>query len=114
MTRSRAGPWRIDKAGVILRVRVTPKAAGDGIDGMCETPAGMALKVRVRAPADKGAANAAVEKLVAHWLGVPRTHIAIEAGGNSRVKTLRIGGDIGAVSTLLAQRAGEWNTGKGA
>ena len=42
---------------------------------------------------DKGKANAALEKLVAAWLGVPRTTVTVSAGFTQRLKTLRIEGE---------------------
>lgn len=101
MTDAAAGLWRAGKGGVSLRVRVTPKAGSDAVDGLCDTPAGPALKVRVRAIADKGEANASVEKVVAAWLGLPRTHVAVAAGGKSRVKSLQIDGDAAALGALV-------------
>jgi uncharacterized protein YggU (UPF0235/DUF167 family) len=98
--------WRIGTTGVRLLARVTPKSAGDGVDGVIETPDGPALKVRVRAVADKGAANAAVEKVVAEWLGLARTRVSIAQGGKSRIKTLAIGGAPGELEPLIAARVG--------
>jgi uncharacterized protein YggU (UPF0235/DUF167 family) len=54
----------------------------------------------VRALPDKGKANAALEKLVAEWLGVPRSTVSVSAGATQRLKTLRIDGD----ATALAAR----------
>ena len=76
-----------------MRVRLTPRAQRDGIDGLEETPEGTAVKARVRAIPESGAANAALERLVSDWLGVPRTTVAVTAGGKSRVKTVAITGD---------------------
>lgn len=99
-------PWRTSPTGVRLIARVTPKAAQDGVDGMVHTSEGLALKVRVRAVADKGAANAAVEKVVAGWLGVARTRVSIVQGGKSRTKTLDIGGAPRELEPLIAARIG--------
>jgi len=94
-------PWRRVRDAVELRVRVTPKAARDEICGAEQTPDGPAVKARVRAlPAD-GAANAAVEKLVAKWLGVPKTAVSVAQGMKSRVKVLAISGDTGSLTARL-------------
>lgn len=86
-------PWRQIAEGVELRIRLTPKAARDEILGTEQTVDGPAIKARVRAlPAD-GAANAAIEKLVAKWLGVPKTSVAVSHGQKSRVKGLTIRGE---------------------
>jgi len=98
--------WRRGKGGVRLLARVTPKSARDGVDGVIETAEGPALKVRVRAVAEKGEANAAVEKVVAQWLGLARTRVSVTQGGKSRIKTLDIGGAPGELEPLLAARIG--------
>ena len=71
-------------------MRVTPKSAREGIDGVVETAQGPALSVRVRAVAEKGEANRAVEVVVAGWLGVPKSSVAVTAGGKSRLKTVLV------------------------
>jgi uncharacterized protein YggU (UPF0235/DUF167 family) len=96
-----AVPWRQVGDALELRVRLTPKAASDDICGLAETPEGIAIKARVRAlPAD-GAANAAVEKLVAKWLGIPKTAVSVAHGGKSRVKVLAIRGDMSSLTQRL-------------
>jgi len=96
--------WRPSKTGVRMLARVTPKSARDSIDGMMQTAEGPALKVRVRAIADKGAANRSVESVVAQWLGVAKTRVTIAQGGKSRVKTLDIDGEPSDLQTLIAAR----------
>ena len=85
-------PWRIAAAGLRMLVRATPKSARDGVDGLTDTPQGPALAIKVRAVPDKGEANRAVERVVAEWLGVAKSSVAVSAGGKSRVKTVEIGG----------------------
>jgi uncharacterized protein YggU (UPF0235/DUF167 family) len=99
-----AQAWRTGKSGLHVLARVTPKSAHDGIDGVIETSEGPALKIRVRAVADKGAANRSVETVVARWLGVPKTRVTIAHGGKSRIKTLDIGGEPHALEALIAAR----------
>lgn len=96
-------PWRggAKGEGLLVRVRLSPKASRDGIDGLETTAEGPALKARVRAVPQDGLANAAVAKLVAEWLGVPKSAVVVVAGGKSRVKTLAIAGD----AEVLAARA---------
>lgn len=72
---------------------------------MAEVPGGVALAARVRAAPEKGSANAALERLVADWLGVPRTSVSVEAGGKSRVKSLRLSGDARALESRIEQLA---------
>jgi uncharacterized protein (TIGR00251 family) len=97
-------PWRPAKGGVMLAVRVSPKASRDGIDGLGDTPQGPAVQVRVRAVPDEGKANAAVEMVVAKWLGVAGSAVKVARGHKSRVKTLGIDGDPEALERLVAAR----------
>ncbi len=53
---------------------------------------GETLKVRVRAPAECGKANAAVEKLLSEALGVSKGCARIVAGNTSARKTVEISG----------------------
>ena len=50
------------------------------------------LKVRVSAPPVEGEANAALEKLLAKALGLPKSAVAVAAGQTARVKQLAIRG----------------------
>lgn len=100
MTRASV-PWRQIGDAVELRIRLTPKASRDEICGLEVTLDGPAIKARVRAlPAD-GAANAAVEKLIAKWLGVPKTSVVVSHGMKSRMKVLAISGDCASVTQRL-------------
>ena len=80
--------------GVDLFVRLTPKSASDKIEGLEVTADGRShLKARVRAVPEKGAANAALEKLVAKTFSIPASKVAVSAGGTARLKTLHVIGD---------------------
>lgn len=96
--------WRLTATGVAVRVRLTPRSQRDGIEGVEETAEGPALKARVRAIPESGAANAALERLVAEWLGVPKSTATVSAGGKSRLKTVTITGDPGELRQRLADR----------
>jgi uncharacterized protein YggU (UPF0235/DUF167 family) len=65
-----------------MLVRATPKSARDGVDGLTDTPQGQALAIKVRAVPDKGEANRAVERVVAEWLGVARSSVAVSAAAS--------------------------------
>lgn len=71
-----------------LDLKVVPKSSRDCIAGWL----GDALKVRVRAPAERGKANAAVEKLIAKALDLPRDSVSITAGKTSARKVAEING----------------------
>jgi len=88
-------------------VRVTPGAARDAVEGITDSAEGPALKVRVRAIADKGEANRAAQAVLAEWLGVARTSVSLAAGGKSRLKTLEVAGEPTALERLLRARLGE-------
>jgi len=75
-------------------VRLTPRGGRDAIEGVAVLDDGRAVvKARVRAAPDKGAANAALEALIAKALDVPRSAVSVIAGGTSRIKLLTIDGD---------------------
>jgi len=95
---------RASAAGLEVLARVTPKAGRDGVDGLVETPQGQALKVRVRAVAEDGAANAALEKVVAQWLGLAGGRVRVVRGHKSRVKLLGISGAPAEIEALVAAR----------
>ena len=90
--------YRATATGVTLRVRVTPNAGADRIEGAEIRDDGEAvLRVRVAAVPDKGKANAAVMVLLAKALGVPKSAVSVVSGETSRVKVLEI---VGAPTTL--------------
>lgn len=100
--------WRHDTACVIARFRLTPKSSKEAVDGVVKTPDGPAFQARVRAVPEDGAANRALEELVARWLGVAKQSVSLARGGKSRLKSLRISGDPVALDRLLQDRMGEF------
>jgi uncharacterized protein YggU (UPF0235/DUF167 family) len=74
-----------------IRVRLTPRGGADRVEGVVDG----VLRVRVAAAPVDGAANEALERLLAHELGVPRTGVRIASGATARTKVVEIGG-IGA------------------
>jgi len=100
--------WRAIAGGAELRVRATPGARADAIEGVVADADGhTCLKVRVRAAPEKGKANAAIEALLAQALGLPKSAVSVEKGGASRIKLVRIAGDgaIAALGTLTGESA---------
>ena len=78
---------------MILHVRLTPKAATERIDGWATDAEGRpVLAVRVRAQAVEGAANEALERLIAKALGVSRSAVRVARGGRSRLKAVEVVG----------------------
>lgn len=99
-----ARPFRLRKDGVELLVRLTPRAARDGIDGVKLGPDGAYVQARVRAAPADGRANEALIELVAEELDAPRSTITLVLGHTSRMKTLHIAGNV----TDLAARLAAW------
>jgi uncharacterized protein (TIGR00251 family) len=98
---------RVLDDGVIVSLRVSPKASSSAIDGYHLAADGsLALKVRVTAPADKGMANKAVIALLAKALGQARSSFEIITGHTSRDKQIRITGDPADIAGFLTQAAG--------
>jgi uncharacterized protein YggU (UPF0235/DUF167 family) len=76
-----------------LAVRVQPGASADRVEGRGTDDAGRVfVKVRVRARPEDGAANAAVEAVVAKALGLPKSAVKVVTGGKTRLKGLDIEG----------------------
>ena len=91
--------------GVRLAVRLTPRAARNGLDGVAPGPDGRpVLLLRVAAPPVEGAANAALVGFVAEALRMRKSDVAVVAGERGRLKTLELSGD---AATLLARLA-DW------
>ena len=74
--------------GVVLEVRVIPRASRSGIGGTRDS----ALLVRVNAAPVDGAANAELIELLADLLGIPKRSLTIVAGDRGRLKRVRIDG----------------------
>ncbi|WP_342106520.1 DUF167 family protein [Methylobacterium sp. SI9] len=78
---------------VRLAVRLTPRGGRDAVEGWARDEKGQPyLKARVAAPPVEGAANAALEKLIAKALKVSRGAVRIVSGDQSRLKILEIDG----------------------
>ncbi|MFC7377656.1 DUF167 family protein [Brevundimonas sp. GCM10030266] len=76
-----------------LPIRLTPGAASDRIDGWDVDADGRpVLKVRVRARPVEGEANAALLKLLAKTLKLPKSAVSLERGGQSRLKRIAVDG----------------------
>lgn len=76
------------KGDVLLPVVVKPQARENAVTGVHNG----AVRVHVTAPPAEGAANAAVLKVLAGALRIPKSSLSIERGGKSREKLVRIAG----------------------
>ncbi len=95
-------PWRACADGLVIAVRLTPRADRDRLDGADILSDGRpVLKARVRAVPERGAANDSLERLLADSLGLPRSAVAIASGSSARLKSVRVTGDPEALKAAL-------------
>jgi len=80
------GFYAVGERSVLLRVKAKPHAREDGVLGV---RAGE-LMVAVRAPAEKGKANAEIIRVVARALGLPRESVVLKSGGGSPHKVFQV------------------------
>lgn len=83
-----------------LHLKVVPSSSRDQIVGWL----GESLKVKVKAPAEKGKANAAVIDLIASKLNIPRDSMSIISGETSPAKVIEI---LGVDDLQMKQRIDE-------
>jgi hypothetical protein len=74
--------------GVVISVRVIPRASRSAIDGT----RGEALLVRLKAPPVEGAANAELIRVIAAALDVPARTVSIIGGEHARQKRVAVAG----------------------
>ena len=103
-----AAPWTVHEGRLLVTVRLTPNARDDRMEGVKVLADGKAvLTARVRAIPEDGAANAALEKLLAKAVGVAKSAVAITSGTTQRVKIVTITGDPAVLAGRLAQLAAD-------
>ncbi len=92
--------------GVVLHVRLTPKSSAARIAGVEDHGGKPVLKAYVTTPPEDGKANAALLALVAGWLGVPKSAVALTSGQKARLKSVAVSGEpdklLEKISMLLA------------
>jgi uncharacterized protein (TIGR00251 family) len=95
-------PWRIEADGLMIAVRLTPKGGRDAVETIKHLADGRSvLKVRVRAAASEGEANAALIKLIAKTLGVAARDVSLVAGATARLKRVKVGGSGATLAAML-------------
>jgi uncharacterized protein len=100
-------PWAPSADGLVVTVRLTPKAGRDSIDGMTRLSDGRAvLRARVSAAPREGEANGALAHLIAKTLNVAPRDVTLLGGATSRIKRILIKGDVGSVVAAL-EKIGE-------
>lgn len=94
MSADATSPFEPTPDGLLVRLRVTPKASRDAIgDVVADGQGNGVIKVAVTAVPEKGGANAAVIKVLAKAWRMRKTDMRIVQGATSRTKTLLIEGD---------------------
>lgn len=97
-----AVPWAESGDGILLTVRVTPKASRTALVGTVSLPDGRAaLAIRLAAPPVDGAANAELIAFLGKMLGVPKSAVTLATGQTGRLKTVRLSGDCRALAHRL-------------
>ncbi len=85
--------WRLSKRGVVIFLRVTPKASRNGITGIYVDGNGKAsLKVTTTAQPEKGQANKAIIQILAKTFKHAKSGFTVIAGEIDRNKTILISG----------------------
>lgn len=94
-------PWTRVEDGLVLGLKVTPKARKERLGGLIHDADGRPwLEATVSAAPEDGKANQAVTRLLARSLGLRRSAVSLEAGARARFKRLRLAGE----ADVLAQR----------
>ena len=94
---------RVENGAAFFRVRVTPRASRDAIEGEHEG----ALKVRLTAPPVDDRANEGLRRLLAGKLGVTASAVKILSGVKARTKQVSVAGVTAAQVLSLALRTGK-------
>jgi uncharacterized protein len=95
--------YRIEDGAIVLKVRLTPKASRDSIDGIKTLADGADHALaRVRAVPEAGDANKALVVLLAKVFKVPKSSIEVIAGTTARVKQVRIAGRPNELTGVVA------------
>jgi uncharacterized protein (TIGR00251 family) len=74
--------------GVLIGVKVVPNSSRDEVVGML----GELLKIKVAKPPADGAANKAVEALIAKTIGVAASRVSVVSGHRQAVKRVLVRG----------------------
>lgn len=94
--------WRPVSDGVVLEVRVIPKASANAVQGLHESSDGvLSLKVKVRAQPEQGKANAGVIEVLSKALKVPKSRFEVVSGSTQPRKSLLIRGEASDITKKL-------------
>lgn len=94
--------YRLEENGVMLFIRLMPKAAKDEVSGIDTLADGKSyLFVRVRAVPEDGKANKALLKFLSKAFKYPISYFSLESGATSRIKQIKIAGDGNKIIAML-------------
>jgi len=95
--------FREDKAGLVLFVRLTPKAGKNAVAGLFAQADGRHyLNIQLRAVPAKGEANQALIRFLSKSLNMAAQDIQLTRGHTARFKQLMLRGDIIKLRAKLA------------
>jgi len=95
---------RLERDGIVLSVRLTPRGGRDAVEGSATLADGReVILARVRAAPEKGAANDALVALLAKVFARPKTAVGLVAGATARLKQVRIVGDPEALVKIVEE-----------
>jgi uncharacterized protein YggU (UPF0235/DUF167 family) len=102
-------PFAPARDGVRLAVRLVPGASAERVLGIAaEADGGVALKLSVTAPPEGGKANAALLRVLARLLRVPKGHLALVLGHADRRKVVHVRGDPAILSRTVEEGLRPW------
>ena len=81
---------KYDGDGILICVRVHPRASRNKVEDVINGH----LRIRTTAPPDAGKANKSVIKLLAEYLGVPKSRVSLRRGPASRSKVFHVEGPV--------------------
>ena len=94
MAAAGTSPFAARADGVMVAVRITPKASRNTVTGLAKDADGrQRLTVAVSAPPEGGKANVALVKLLAKEWRVPKGAVTVVSGTTSRRKSIHVVGD---------------------
>lgn len=91
-SKTNSGYAHIVEDGLVLRLYVQPGAKLSALIGVKETADGLRLKIKLKARAIEGQANAALVEFLADLLHLPKSAVSLKAGSTARLKTIHLRG----------------------
>lgn len=86
-------PFRKNVGGLVIALKITPRARREGVKGVVVGLDGPALALGIAAPPSEGRANEALRRFLAKRWGVATSAITIESGAGARHKRILVAGN---------------------